>query len=652
MTTLTTTRLLIFGFAAALTCFADQAQLKFSSSVVPFATAGDAGASLSFMVVADVNKDGKPDIIATNVLAGTIYVLLGNGDGTFAAPTTIQLNVLPFPVAVADVNGDGKPDLIVGAASISSALSLGPQLLVLLGNGDGTFGTPQVFQPSAFVTALAVGDFNHDGRTDVAIEESADTTSVNVSSLSGLLALGGAQVEIFLGDGAGGFTRGQLINLNSSGGLVLLSADFNGDGKLDLAANQVATGNVAVMLGAGNGTFAAPVTYTGPGLNASYNGLQMAAADVNQDGKIDLVETTGANNKILVFPGNGDGTFGTPQALPLDDAGGLAIADFNGDGIPDFAVGRTGSFNEDVANGTVGAIGIDPIVILPGGPGAATETPVQVGPGSVPIILAAADFNGDGAPDLAAMNMLSGAVTVMINQTLRVQSSAGGFRAFAPESLATIYGPDLASGQFLNPGPGLAATLGGILAQVTDTTGVARTAPLAYVGKGQINFEVPTGTAIGPAQLTISGGPSGTLTAPFTVAAVGPGLFSANSSGTGVAAALAIRSNNSTLVQTPVKVFSCTATAGCVGTPIELDANSTVIVSLYGTGIRGAGTANVTCTVGGVPAKVHFAGAQTQYPGLDQVNIGLPSSLAGKGQVDVILTADGVTSNTVTLTIQ
>jgi uncharacterized protein (TIGR03437 family) len=129
------------------------------------------------------------------------------------------------------------------------------------------------------------------------------------------------------------------------------------------------------------------------------------------------------------------------------------------------------------------------------------------------------------------------------------------------------------------------------------------------------------------------------------VANVAPGLFT---EGVKVAAATAQRYPNDGSAPIAVGVFDC-STGTCVVTPIALDAQSTVYVSLYGTGLRAAG--NVTCTAGGVPVPVQVA-AQSQYPGLDQANIQLPVSLQGKGTVDVILTADGRVANTVQIGIQ
>jgi uncharacterized protein (TIGR03437 family) len=136
------------------------------------------------------------------------------------------------------------------------------------------------------------------------------------------------------------------------------------------------------------------------------------------------------------------------------------------------------------------------------------------------------------------------------------------------------------------------------------------------------------------------------------IAPVGPGLFSADGSGRGVAAALAVRASADG-TQVPVAVFQC-GLAGCASVPMDLGASTDIlVVELYGTGIRGRSSlSNVVAQVGGVPATVAYAGPQPQFDGLDQVNVYAPRSLAGAGEVPVVLTVDGVTANVVTVNIK
>ena len=179
-------------------------------------------------------------------------------------------------------------------------------------------------------------------------------------------------------------------------------------------------------------------------------------------------------------------------------------------------------------------------------------------------------------------------------------------------------------------------------------------APLLFAASTQVNFQVPAQTASGLASISISNNGKTVAAGGMMVASVSPALFTANANGQGVAAALAVTVSSSE-AQTSALVYQCGATAGsCVSTPIKLSApGSQVVLELYGTGIRNfSAIANVKCTVAGVPAPVAFAGPQGEFAGLDQVNVQVPPNLAGTGESNVVLTVDGIVSNTVRINLQ
>jgi len=212
-----------------------------------------------------------------------------------------------------------------------------------------------------------------------------------------------------------------------------------------------------------------------------------------------------------------------------------------------------------------------------------------------------------------------------------VQSAAAPTTAVAPNSLASLYGANLAANTAQAPSLPLPATLGGLTLTVTDASGVGRKAPLLYVSPGQINFEVPAGTAPGLATFAVINA-STTQTFTGTVQPIAPALFSMNGTGTGVAAAtaVAVQASNPRL-QSPVPVFQCGG-SGCVSVPMVLGVDTPVYVSLYGTGIRNASSlANVAVTINGVSVPVLYAGPAPNYDGLDQVNVPLALSLRGSG---------------------
>jgi uncharacterized protein (TIGR03437 family) len=233
-----------------------------------------------------------------------------------------------------------------------------------------------------------------------------------------------------------------------------------------------------------------------------------------------------------------------------------------------------------------------------------------------------------------------------------VQSAAAASSAVAPSSLAAMYGTDLALGTAQAGSQPLPLSLAQATIIVMDSAGAPRIAPLIYASPNQINFGVPAGTAAGMASFLVSNG-STTQAAMKLIQAVAPGLFSMNGTGKGVAAALAFASQNvNPALQSPVPVFHCD-NSGCVSVPIGLSADSTTYVSLYGTGIRNVSSlGHVSVTVNGASVPVLYAGAAPGFTDLDQVNISLTPSLAGSGEANVILTADGQASNTVTINIR
>lgn len=189
---------------------------------------------------------------------------------------------------------------------------------------------------------------------------------------------------------------------------------------------------------------------------------------------------------------------------------------------------------------------------------------------------------------------------------------------------------------------------------VKDSLGIARQAQLISVAPTQINYIIPEGTAPGPAALTVLSGTQITATGSVNIDVVAPGIFTANMNGSGAPAAQAV-TLAANMTQTVQPVAQCGASPGsCVAAPIDLGpAGTAVVLALYGTGIRGRSSpAGVAATIGGFAADVSYAGAQSQYPGLDQVNMTIPRALAGAGEVDLVLSVDGTPANTVRISIK
>jgi uncharacterized protein (TIGR03437 family) len=227
-------------------------------------------------------------------------------------------------------------------------------------------------------------------------------------------------------------------------------------------------------------------------------------------------------------------------------------------------------------------------------------------------------------------------------------NTAGQIEPFAAESIVSAYSTNLASTTDLAATVPLPTSLDGNTVTVTDSAGVARPAYLFYVSPLQINFEIPAGTATGTATVTFQN-PNGTIqSTTIQIGSLSPGLFQQNSSGLAAALFLPVISG----AQQPWQPVYQVAAGSVVPFPISLGPSTEqVYLEMYGTGIRNA--KSITVTVGGLSVPVTYSGAAPGFAGEDQVNIGpLPPSLAGKGSVNIVLTADGQAANTVNVTIQ
>jgi uncharacterized protein (TIGR03437 family) len=236
-----------------------------------------------------------------------------------------------------------------------------------------------------------------------------------------------------------------------------------------------------------------------------------------------------------------------------------------------------------------------------------------------------------------------------VNPPVAVVSSANFASAVAAESVVAAFGSNLATGTQAAANTPLPTSLAGTSVRLRDGLGNERLAPLFFVSPTQINYQIAPGIQIGNATVTVTSGNGAVSTGSFQVAPVAPGLFTANASGQGLAAALALRIRNG--VQTFERI---TQVSGSQIVPIPIDlgpATDQVFLVLFGTGIRFR-SALPACTIGGANMQVTFAGPQGGLVGVDQVNVRLDRSLIGRGSVAVALNVDGRPSNTVNVSIR
>ena len=225
-------------------------------------------------------------------------------------------------------------------------------------------------------------------------------------------------------------------------------------------------------------------------------------------------------------------------------------------------------------------------------------------------------------------------------------------KALAPDEFASILGVNLAASTATAPTTPWPAELANDTVTITDSSGAALAAPLAFVSPQRIDFLVPPEAQPGPATITVTGSIGGGLSAKVWIDPVSPGLFTANSDGAGAPLAIVTRYTASG-GQIDEPVFQC-AISGCAPVALELgEAGDQVILQLFGTGLRHASaSSNVSVMIGGQPAAVLSSGSQGSVAGLDEVDVTIPQSLAGSGAAGVVVQVDGRFTNTVTIQIK
>jgi hypothetical protein len=446
------------------------------------------GTSPAGIATADFNGDGIPDLAVVNSGSHDVSILLGVGDGTFTAGPVIPVGQDPMAIVAGDFTGDGRIDLAVSDDATNS-------VTLLVGRGDGTFTVGPSFAVGSAPESMVAGDFNGDGVLDLA---TANKDSNDVSVLLGLpgggfqpqrrYSVGARPLDIVAGDftgdgtvslatadfagdavsilrsdpgGSGTFTAGPQIAMHGSFPNALVAGDFSGTGHEDLAVVGSLSANVVILQGGPGGSL---TPTTAPLLAPSILGNFMVAGDWNGDGIPDFAIANNYARTVAVYLDNGDGTFQRQAgAYPGGQPTGLVAADFNGDGTPDLATANTGAgFGPDGVNILLGGQDGSPF-----GPGV-RQVPLagvgqDYGPGfsvaafDAAVQTAAADLTNNGIPDLIVPDLNGNDVAVLLGQGDGTFHLADRFATGGLTPIAVVAGdfngdgrPDVAVANYLS----------------------------------------------------------------------------------------------------------------------------------------------------------------------------------------------------------
>ncbi|MDP9404638.1 MAG: FG-GAP-like repeat-containing protein, partial [Actinomycetota bacterium] len=430
--------------------FESAISVRLSSNAFASPATYGAGLGARDVTAADLDGDGKVDVASANFGSDSVSVLHGGVvAGTFSAAPSYFTGSSPVSLASADFNGDGRRDLVSANSNTS-----GPQVSVLLGEGDASFRPPvnSETDPGKYASAVAVGDLNGDGR--------ADFVAMNaVGRLEGCSGSGEGSGTAFLGNGDGTFARLAPFPVGGPCPASLAVADLDGDGRQDVATTYSGASSVGVFWGRGDGTFEpvffsevggpasavavgdvsgdgradlavtrsdarvtvlmgrAPRSFTPSATHATgASPSSVMATDLNRDGRLDLAVANARSNTVSVFLSAAPGTLAPGVEYPTAGTSSwVGTADFNIDGVTDLVVANSSLTVHHVFPGAgITTPGAGSISVLLGRGDGTFDDPLLYAAGSRTVSAALGDYNRDGRVDVAVPDFNAGAVAVLV----------------------------------------------------------------------------------------------------------------------------------------------------------------------------------------------------------------------------------------------
>ncbi len=580
-----------------------------------------------------------------------VVTLAGTGAATFSGdggPGTAAAVWQPFGVAL-----DGAGNVLFTDALNRRVRRISPGGAITAFAGTGDLGSSGDGGPAAAATFNRPNGIAVDKAGNVYISDDPNHRIRKVAPDGTISTIAGTGVGFGGYGGDGGPAKDAKLNLpvglavDGNGNLYIADRGNNRIRMIDALTGEIKTvaGNGLLGYGGDNGLATEAILALPTGVAVDGAGNIYIADTGNQRirrvSAVNGIISTVAGIGIAGF--NGDGiqardaqiNLAYPASLSFDAAGDLYFSDLNNQRLRKITI-SAGVISTVVGTGVSGY----------NGDGSAPSGTNLSFPSGIVVDAAGNLFFADISNNRVRRTRPAAALRTVTSASAASFSQTAGLAA---EEIAVAFGLNLANSSASASTLPLPVQLAGVTARVRDNLGVERLAPLFFVSPEQINFLVPSGVANGLATVTVTNASGDVSTGTVAISNVAPSLFSANASGMGVVSALVFRRTaNGQESYEPVARFD-PATNSFVSVPIDLGPQGDqVFLIAFGTGFRGhSGLTNVSATIGGGASPVFFAGPVSGYLGLDQTNILLDRSLAGKGEVDLILTVDGKAANMV-----